>query len=66
MKTKYKPGEPPSGKIGCYDADMNLRGHCTAAATDATVSRFVGVRGSTLGKVNNRTAWIAPARRKAK
>ena len=63
MKTKFKAGEPPPGKIGVYDADMNMRGAVSAAATDATVSRFVGVRGSKLGKVKGRTAWIAPARK---
>jgi hypothetical protein len=34
--------------------------HKNYAASDATVSRFVHVRGSKLGVVARRKAWVAP------
>jgi hypothetical protein len=60
MIHKRKAGEVPEGRIPIFDHDGNMRGHVTHAATQSTVSRFIGRHGSTLGTKNGKKAWIGP------
>ncbi len=57
---KRKAGEAPEGRLPIYDFEGNMRGHVTHAATQSTVSRFIGRHGSTLGTKNGKKAWIGP------
>jgi len=54
------PGTLPDHQIAIYDHRGRMRGRVHAGATSATVARFTGQHGATLGKVNGRTAWISP------
>jgi hypothetical protein len=55
-----KPGTVREGRIPIYDHEGHMRGHVGPHATSATVARFVGRHGSTLGKRDGRHAWIGP------
>ncbi|HVA17441.1 MAG TPA: hypothetical protein VMV59_06975 [Candidatus Dormibacteraeota bacterium] len=55
-KRPNKIGDPPLGKLGIYDADGNLRGHCGPKGTSATARRF-GVADAELTKKNGRPCW---------
>lgn len=54
------PGNVGDGKIAVYDGRGRMRGQVGPKATAATVSRFHGQLGSTLGTKDGKPAWIAP------
>jgi len=56
----------PINKIGVYDSAGRMRGMVGKSATSSTAARFHGELGSTLGKKNGRTAWIAPAKKNSR
>lgn len=55
-----KPGDPPLNRLPIYDHEGNMRGHVGKTATQATVARFIGRHGATLGEKNGRKAWLGP------
>lgn len=55
-----KPGDPPLNRLPIYDHEGNMRGHVGKTATQATVARFIGRHGATLGKKGGRAAWLGP------
>jgi len=56
-----KPGTVREGRIPIYNHKGHVVGNVGPNATDATVSRFLGRGGATLGKKDGRVAWIGPS-----